>query len=75
MDADTAYFEYRRTGYPALSINPATSLNVNNPAAVPVRYLYPASELTFNAEHLTEALNRQFGGYDEINKRMWILSQ
>jgi hypothetical protein len=74
MDADTSYFEYRRTAYPVLATDPATSLNVNNPGAMPVRYLYPASELTYNSENLMEALNRQYGGYDEINKVMWLLA-
>lgn len=74
MDADTAYFEYRRTAYPELPIDQSTSLNVNNPGVMPVRYLYPSSELTYNSENLMEALNRQYGGYDEINKIMWLLS-
>lgn len=74
MDADTSYFEYRRTSYPALAVDPATSLNVNNPAGVPMRYLYPSSELTYNSDNLMEALNRQFEGYDEINKIMWLLT-
>ncbi|MFP9115944.1 SusD/RagB family nutrient-binding outer membrane lipoprotein [Flavobacterium sp. RHBU_3] len=74
MDADTSYFEYRRTGYPVLEIDPATSLNVNSPGSVPVRYLYPSSELTYNSDNLMEALNSQYGGYDEINKLMWLLS-
>lgn len=73
VDADTAYFEYRRTGYPNLPIDPATSLNVNNPGGMPMRYLYPASEVNYNNANLVEALNRQFDGYDEINKLMWVV--
>lgn len=69
----TAYFEYRRTGYPVFPVNPATSLNVNNKNAVPVRWLYPTSETNYNRTNLIEALNRQYGGVDEINKLMWIL--
>jgi hypothetical protein len=68
-----AYFEYRRTGYPVFPINPATSLNVNNKNAVPVRWLYPASENNYNRANLIKALNRQYGGVDEINNLMWIL--
>jgi hypothetical protein len=68
-----AYFEYRRTGYPAFPVNPATSLNVNNKTAIPMRWLYPVSETNYNRSHLIEALNRQYGGVDEINQLMWIL--
>lgn len=69
----TAYFEYRRTGYPVFPINPATSLNVNNKNAVPVRWLYPSSETNYNRANLIEALNRQYAGVDEINNLIWIL--
>ena len=69
----TAYFEYRRTGYPVFPINPATSLNVNNKNAVPMRWLYPTSETNYNRINLIDALNRQYSGVDEINKLMWIL--
>ncbi|WP_255552264.1 hypothetical protein [Flavobacterium sp. CSZ] len=41
---------------------------------MPVRYLYPSSELNYNSQKLMEALKRQFGGYDEINKTMWLLA-
>lgn len=73
QNAESSYFEYRRTGYPVFPINPASSLNTNNTSAIPMRWLYPASETNYNRENLKEALNRQYEGYDEINKRMWIL--
>lgn len=73
QDAESAYFEYRRTGYPAFPINPSTSLNVNNPNGLPMRWMYPASETNYNRDNLVEALNRQYDGYDEINKLMWLL--
>jgi len=38
-----------------------------------MRYLYPGSESTYNNENLVEALNRQYDGYDEVNKLMWLL--
>lgn len=69
----TAYFEYRRTGYPVFPVNPATSLNLTNKNAVPVRWLYPTSETNYNRANLIDALNRQYGGVDDINKLMWIL--
>jgi len=73
QDAEFSYFEYRRNNYPDFPINPATSLNENKPDAIPLRSLYPGSETSYNRENLVEALNRQYEGYDEINKVMWIL--
>lgn len=73
QDAKTSYFEYRRNGYPVFPINPATSLNENNPEGVPMRWMYPGSESDYNRENLIEALERQYEGYDEINKLMWLL--
>ncbi len=73
QDPLTAYFTYRRTGYPAFPVNPATSLNVNDKNAIPLRWLYPDSEHKYNRENLIQALDRQYGGVDEINKKMWLL--
>jgi hypothetical protein len=73
QDAHSSYFEYRRTAYPVFPINPNTNLNENNKNGIPMRYLYPTSETNHNRENLIEALNRQFEGYDEVNKLMWIL--
>lgn len=73
QDADFSYFEYRRNKYPEFPINPASSLNVNNTGAIPMRCLYPGSESNYNRTNLTEALDRQYEGYDEINKVMWLL--
>lgn len=73
QDAQYAFFEYRRTGFPEFPINPETSLNENNPGGIPMRWLYPGSETDYNRENLIDALNRQYDGYDEINKLMWLL--
>lgn len=73
QDPTQAYYEYRRTGYPIFPIDPVTSLNVNKKDAIPVRWLYPSTESIRNQEFLQEALTRQYGGEDEINKVMWIL--
>lgn len=73
QDADFSYFEYRRNKYPEFPINPATSLNENKPDAIPMRCLYPGSESNYNRINLIDALNRQYDGYDEINKLMWLL--
>ena len=73
QDPKSSYFEYRRTSYPEFPVNPGTSMNENNKSAVPVRWLYPGSEANYNRENLVEALDRQYDGYDEINKLMWLL--
>ncbi len=73
QDADFSYFEYRRNNYPVFPINPASSLNENNTSVIPMRCLYPGSESSYNRENLIIALNRQYDGYDEINKLMWLL--
>lgn len=73
QDSQTSFFEYRRNAYPVFPINAATSLNENNKSGIPMRWLYPSSETNYNRENLIEALDRQYDGYDEINKLMWLL--
>ena len=68
-----SFYEYRRTGYPDFPINPATSLNITNKSAIPVRWLYPSSEYNYNNENLMSALNSQYNGVDDINNKMWLL--
>ena len=68
-----AYYDYRRTGYPEFPINPNTSKNSTAPDKMPVRYRYPSAEYSYNRANLDEALQRQFGGKDDINEVMWIL--
>ncbi|GHT20420.1 hypothetical protein AGMMS4957_07260 [Bacteroidia bacterium] len=67
-----SYYEYRRTGYPLLPINSATNLNTMSDR-MPVRYMYEQREYDFNRENVEEAIQRQFGGNDDINELMWIL--
>lgn len=66
------YYDYRRTGYPVLPINPNTNMNTNKDM-IPLRWMYPMTEYSFNKENVDEAVQRQFGGVDDINKPMWIL--
>lgn len=73
QDAQYSFFEYRRNTYPEFPINPATSLNENNVNGIPMRWMYPGSETNYNRENLIIALDRQYDGYDEINKLMWLL--
>lgn len=68
-----AYYDYRRTGYPAFPINPATNRNSYAPDKMPMRWMYPKREYDYNKENADEAVNRQYGGSDDINQLMWIL--
>lgn len=70
--ATDAYYDYRRTGYPAYPINPDTNQNTENDK-IPMRWLYPNSENNYNKEQLQEALQRQWGGVDNVNNIMWLL--
>lgn len=67
-----AYYDYRRTGYPVLPIDPSTNMNTNK-NIIPLRWMYPMTEYSYNKEHVDEAIQRQFNGVDDINKPMWIL--
>lgn len=60
-----AWYDWRRTGIPALSPG-ASNLNNNK---IPVRYIYPQSEQSLNADNRTEAVARQ--GADNINTPVW----
>lgn len=73
QEAESSYFEYRRTTYPEFPINAATSLNTGNVNMIPMRWTYPGSESSVNRENLINALDSQYAGYDEINKLMWVL--
>lgn len=67
-----AYYEYRRTGYPVLPINPETNRNTDK-NKIPVRWMYPTWEYDYNKESVEEAVQRQYDGVDDYNKLMWIL--
>jgi hypothetical protein len=73
QDGDYSYWEYRRNGYPVFPINPATNLNATNVNIIPLRNSYPSSEAIYNDVNLKEAVDRQFSGFDDVNKAMWLL--
>ena len=63
-----AYFDWRRTGRPAIEPGPD---NVNN-NQVPLRFVYPDDEQALNGSNWQEAIDR-IGGQDDINAVMWLL--
>ncbi|WP_160711630.1 SusD/RagB family nutrient-binding outer membrane lipoprotein [Chitinophaga solisilvae] len=67
-----AWYEQRRTGYPAFVLNSGSNLNVPG-TKFPVRWMYPGDELSYNNENLVEAIKRQYGASDDVNGIMWLL--
>jgi len=63
-----AWFDWRRTGMPAITPGPA-NLNGNK---VPIRYIYPLREQSLNGKNRTAAVQRQ-GNTDDLNTKMWLL--
>ncbi|NDV60533.1 SusD/RagB family nutrient-binding outer membrane lipoprotein [Bacteroides sp. 519] len=66
------YYDYRRNTYPEFPINPNTNLN-DDKNKIPMRWRYPQNELLFNKEEYLAALERQWGGTDNVNNVMWLL--
>ena len=55
--------EYRRTGYPAMALSAG--------AEVPNRQSYATTESFNNTENYNSAVQRQFGGNDNIYGKVW----
>jgi hypothetical protein len=67
----SGYRNFLRTGYPNFVLDPATSLNTDDPKVFPKRWKYPTDELTKNPENYKKAIDEQFGGFDGVNKVPW----
>ncbi len=62
----SAYYENLRTGYPGFASLPGLT--------PPTRYMYPNNEYLLNADHVAEAITRQFGaGNDKTREITWWL--
>jgi hypothetical protein len=64
-----AYFNWRRTGFPAFS----TGAGNGNSGRIALRWLYPATERTANATNYAAAISSQYAGKDDINDQMWLI--
>lgn len=64
-----AFYNQRRTGIPTFSL----SDQIVNPGGIPKRWMYPQNEIQLNLQNMNAALQRQFGGQDDINSLMWLL--
>jgi len=67
------YPQFLRTGYPEYPLDPATSLNPDDPTVYPKRWSYPTGEQTTNPINYAKAIDEQYGGFDGINKTPWYL--
>ncbi len=64
-----AYYQWRRTGIPAFNVGSGTG----NGNKIPLRLQYPSNEIIANGTNLTDALQSQYGGKDDINAKMWLI--
>lgn len=64
MHGFEAWAEWRRTGYPDNLVSPGGK-------AVPLRHSYPPNEVFNNGTHYQEAIQRQFGGQDNLYGKVW----
>lgn len=66
------FYNQRRTGFPEFDVSGSGMMNEGR---IPKRWMYPTSEIELNVENLSEAVNRQFPGGDDINAVMWLLKE
>lgn len=66
-----AWHEYRRTGYPELTIGQGC---VYNDMILPTRFAYPSTTVATNSYHVQEALNRM-GGQNDMKTPLWWSKQ
>lgn len=66
-----AYHEYRRTGYPELTIGDGT---VYNDGVLPTRFGYPSITMTTNRVNVEEALS-DMGGPNDMKTPVWWSKQ
>jgi hypothetical protein len=63
------FYNQRRTGVPVFSEGPG----INASQKIPKRWKYPSDETKNNPENATEAIQRQFGGEDDLNGLIWMI--
>ncbi|MFM9839797.1 MAG: SusD/RagB family nutrient-binding outer membrane lipoprotein [Cyclobacteriaceae bacterium] len=63
------FYNQRRTGIPTYS----EGVGTNGSSKIPKRWTYPADERNNNPVNANDAIQRQFGGTDDLNALMWLL--
>jgi len=66
-----AYYNWRRTGFPAFSEGGAGIGTANS--KIPRRWLYPNDEIVSNAANYQAAIQSQYGGADDVTKDIWAV--
>ena len=67
-----AYYEWRRTGWPRMPVNPLS--NRNEPTdKMPPRWMYPQDEYDHNSDNVKAAVESQYACSDDWNQTMWLL--
>lgn len=64
------FYEQRRTGFPHFDI---AGGGVLNNGKIPLRWMYPETEMQLNRENVSSAISRQFAQSDDVNGMMWLL--
>lgn len=65
-----AYYNWRRTGYPAFAQGGAGIGTASN--KIPRRWQYPTDETTYNSAHASDAIQRQYSGKDDVTLDTWL---
>lgn len=68
--AHEAWNDYRRTGYPELSVPDNANSSFNPSLVIPKRYLYPLNERTANLAAYQDAIDRQGGHFLDVST--WV---
>jgi len=64
-----AWVDYRRTGFPQLTVPDNANASFNPSLVIPRRFLYPISERTVNNRHWQAAVDRQGGQL--LDQHLW----
>ncbi|AYL96157.1 SusD/RagB family nutrient-binding outer membrane lipoprotein [Mucilaginibacter celer] len=65
-----AYYNWRRTGIPAL-VQGGPGIGTSN-NLIPRRWQYPTDEKVYNTANVNAAIQSQYGGTDDLYKDMWL---
>jgi hypothetical protein len=64
-----AFYQFRRTGIPKF----AEGAGTNAQGKIPSRWLYPVREVVNNPINAKLAIDKQFGGKDDVFAKMWLI--
>ena len=64
-----AFYQFRRTGIPKF----AEGTGTNAQGKIPSRWLYPVREVVNNPINAKLAIDKQFGGTDDVFAKMWLI--